>query len=816
MDGTPDTSALFTEGFKRGLIPQNLYDEAQKRGLVTPAADPEPGYTTERGGAPSPRAQALKETITGPEGGGDQSEMLQAQQAIEQRLRAAGKSDAEIEQDPEWQAAAKTMSRAVSGNVTGAAVMGAEPINTAGELAGKGIAAVAKPVLKAVKPAVQPAIDALAEKFPKLSGRAAAEAEKGAQAKAEKLRTDVGGEVASQRTQKEGEIAAAREGAQKEAQGVERQAGEEARAVQDAAAARAKELEGKARQAEQERQQVEQQAAEARKKALQQRIVDYRQAVADRKRLGATTEEAQAGAAEAESRLKQAQQGVDELDHELARMPQAPTDPSGKSTFFGGAIRKIAQKIDDQYTAVRSRAARFGPAIESAGDKPIVSTEDAVGMIDAKIASSANPDLKSMLERVKKELVTPEEGEAASKLTIAKAESLRKYLAKLVVNKAEAVEKGGLANDQDMLTIVKALKKEIERSAGAAHEPYRLALENFAKHSTPLDILTDKAGLKGVLKRKGNFKTNDYEITESDVIGRAIDKAKRGNPIFTRLLAEDPSIKDAARLHFARDLFQDGIPTAEKLATWRTDNEKVLQQLGLYDEFDDLVTAKETVKRIVEEAQGVKDLTAAQVKAAAQKETAARKVEQQAKSVLKTEAQRQKLHPDAVVIKRTIGGREVSTNAKTAAASLDKRAETLRKGAERIQNEGQTKADKALEQGARASEKIRATGETKAEQLASVRKDLDVFASQLRTAQIPEIAAKADLMADSMVKKGLLTTEQYETYLKKVNEVRDAFAKSKQAAEDTARARTRLKRIGLGALAAGGMWQYRRAIMDIF
>lgn len=73
----------------------------------------EPGYATERGGSPAPNAVALRETIVGTSDK-PQADLFAAKQEIEKRLRAEGKSDAEIEKNPEWQAASRNLSRSVS------------------------------------------------------------------------------------------------------------------------------------------------------------------------------------------------------------------------------------------------------------------------------------------------------------------------------------------------------------------------------------------------------------------------------------------------------------------------------------------------------------------------------------------------------------------------------------------------------------------------------------------------------------------------------------------------------------------------------
>ena len=107
----------------------------------------EPGYATS-GALPSPNAQALKETITGPAEGGSQEDWFNTQQSIEKQLRAQGMTDEQIVENTEWQKAAHNLNRSVMSANTSTA-MGA----AGGDIAEAGAARVLAPVGKALAPA---------------------------------------------------------------------------------------------------------------------------------------------------------------------------------------------------------------------------------------------------------------------------------------------------------------------------------------------------------------------------------------------------------------------------------------------------------------------------------------------------------------------------------------------------------------------------------------------------------------------------------------------------------------------------------------
>lgn len=105
----------------------------------------------------SQRAQALKETITGPETG-TQGYWFKRQQQIEKQLRGQGKTDQQIQSDPTWQEAAKNLSRASSAGTTGMAVGAA-----AGDIAAAPLGAAAGAIGSTLAHPVSSALDAISK-----------------------------------------------------------------------------------------------------------------------------------------------------------------------------------------------------------------------------------------------------------------------------------------------------------------------------------------------------------------------------------------------------------------------------------------------------------------------------------------------------------------------------------------------------------------------------------------------------------------------------------------------------------------------------
>jgi len=206
-------------------------------------------------------------------------------------------------------------------------------------------------------------------------------------------------------------------------------------------------------------------------------------------------------------------------------------------------------------------------------------------------------------------------------LTLQQADSLRKYLHKDIISKFFP-QTGA---DKETLNALRALRKALIEVTPQA---YKEALGRFSTLSRPLDIVERQGALKRVVDV--DPMSTAEKLTEAQVVGEIINKARVGNPTFSRLLETNPALKDSGRLYFTQDLFAKGaVPTRESLRTWLANNERPLRQLGLYDEFRDIRVARETAQRVVEETK-LAETAAKKVATEVGKEaTAARKLSEE-------------------------------------------------------------------------------------------------------------------------------------------------------------------------------------------
>lgn len=577
---------------QRGAATDTQIEQTQKQ---VPTFDPATGAA---------RAKATRETITGPEEG-TQQDSFASQQAIEKRLRGEGKTDAEIQNNPEWQAAAKNLSRSVSAADTSTAI---------GETAGS--AAVAG-LVKGAKVLGAPVVRTLKTAF----GKTAETAEKTAAEAAEKLR--------GQGAKTGEEAVAAREA---EAGTAESHAERIDKIRQKLAADQPKVAAQRAEQRQVGPDMV-------RQKVLAQTRERARQAEADYRATGASAQQAKDLVIEREARVKAAEEAATGLDAQLAARPTTTADQ------FGQMVRNATRSISDRYSKIRARASGFGEAIASAGNEPRVPTHSIVDLVDAKMKNLRNPTLRSTLVDLRGELLTDD----AMKLNVEAAESLRGTLDAIIGSKMFKDRK----IDKETLAIVGQMRKELVHQASEAWKPYKEALAKWRTLSRPLDIVERKGALKKVLDV--DPVSTDYATTEAQVVGEVIRKAQQGNPVFERLLSESPELKDAARLYFSKDLIEGGATaTPAKMATWFKNNERPLQQLGLLDEFKDIQSAKKAAQQAIEEAKGARVQAVRESTVAAQKEAEAARQSRIADTTRKMAQQRAETNPTAEVTKREV------------------------------------------------------------------------------------------------------------------------------------------------------------------
>lgn len=350
-----------------------------------------------------------------------------------------------------------------------------------------------------------------------------------------------------------------------------------------------------------------------KERVVQQTQEQVRGLQGQQKEAASATEQAQAKATDAQTRVADAEKAVDDLDKRLLAEPRTTPEE------FGTELRKTTEELHDKYATARAKEAGFDKAIEGAGDELRVDTQPAQGQIDQYLKDVRNPSLKRVLEGMRSLLSSSTESIAGevgeSKLSVRAADSLRKYLDSVIQSKMF----GDQAVDKETLFVVKQLKASLVKSATEAWKPYQEALAKWRELSRPLDIVERNGSLRKVLD--ADPLSTDRALTEAQVVGRVISEAKAGRPTFSRLAAENPSLRDSARLYFTQDLFgKDVVPTEAALRTWLKTNETPLRQLGLYDEFKTIRAAKEAAQRAVDEAKGTAKETVASARAAEKQE----------------------------------------------------------------------------------------------------------------------------------------------------------------------------------------------------
>lgn len=475
---------------------------------------------------------------------------------------------------------------------------------------------------------------------------------------------------------------------------------------------------------------------------------------------GVAKEEAGKLAETHQAHVEDATAAVDQLDKDLLAKPGTTADE------FGGQLRSVTEQIHEKYSAARAEQSGYGKALEAAGDELRVDTTGTRSLIDSHLKDIRNPALQSVLNRTK-DLLTTEKGDVAHEgLTLKSAESLRKFLDGVVQSKMF----GDQAVDRETLYVVKQIKNDLVKSMNG-YEPYAEASRKWAELSRPLDIVERKGALKKVLDT--DPLSTDYALTEAQVVGQAIAKARSGSPTLARLVEENPSLRFPARLYFTQDLFgKEAVPTVASLRTWLKTNEQPLKQLGLYDEFRDIRVAKETAQKAVEEAKGAAKETMAQ----------ARVAERQEQQVRQQLAAAQKVREKAKG--RVEAAQKGKPTAEDLMAQSGKRAEA---GSKRLESR-QGEAVKTKEKAEGAADTYRQ------------------FETEIKTAVDKAVPTKTRAFITKLRRDGKIDDEAYGQLLEKVNAVEEANLKSKEM-------RKRLLVVGfIGGASAGAPYVWRKAL----
>jgi hypothetical protein len=289
-------------------------------------------------------------------------------------------------------------------------------------------------------------------------------------------------------------------------------------------------------------------------------------------------------AAQAESRVGSAQQAVAALEQKLLAQPTMDAER------FGLELRNVTRDLERRLVTARTEGSRLGEVIKAAGTEPNINTTALIARADELSRQTRNPTLMSLLNEVQS---LAKNGEVQG-LTLQQADSLRKVLHKDIINKYFP-QTGA---DRETLNTLKELRRILIQQTP---DDYKEALASFRTLSRPLDIVERQGALRKVVDV--DPLSTAEKLTEAQVVGEIINKARAGNQTFGRLLEISPQLKESGRLYFTQDLFGKGaVPTEASLRTWLRNNERPLRQLGLYDEFRDIKNAREAANTAVENA----------------------------------------------------------------------------------------------------------------------------------------------------------------------------------------------------------------------
>jgi len=424
-----------------------------------------------------------------------------------------------------------------------------------------------------------------------------------------------------------------------------------------------------------------------------------------------------------------AQSAVDQLEQRLLARPQMATED------FAKQLRNTTQKLADDLESARTRGANFNGVIKQFGDTPIVNTRSLVVRAEDLAKKSRNPVVISMMN----EIASLAKTDNAAALSMTQADSLRKYLSKDILNKYFA-ETGA---DKETLRALKDLRGALIR---ATPPEYQQALGQFRILSRPLDIVERQGALAKVIDI--DPLSTAYKLTEAQVAGEIINKARAGNPVFTRLLQQSPQLKESGRLYFSGDLFgKEAVPTEAAFRTWLRTNERPLRQLGLYDEFRDLRRAREAANQALNDT----------------------KLSEQTAKTAVTEAER-----------RATAATELSKESAKRLTSALKTQEP----AERLIRPGRIPESKFTQQAAKQRDVI---------------KSLQEAESNLTRATTPrEIRSEIELTAKKLKDQGFINEEQRDVLLRQADEISRSLDAQKEA-------KRRVRRAVYSALGASGL-----------
>jgi len=499
--------------------------------------------------------------------------------------------------------------------------------------------------------------------------------------------------------------------------------------------------------------------------------------------LGGSELDAQHAIAEAEERSLAARAAAENFAAELSSRPTITKEE------FGSRVRSIVQNLHDRGEEARSKAAGFNKAVSEAPEGLIVPTKDIIKNIYTILERTANPEIENPLKAVISRLTTPQPVERlASRMTLSgvaqdveqgtenvpamtleRADSLRKWLNQVISSKKITLENGGQGSVSAAIRELTDIRDSLSTAAGEAHKPYKKALETWARLSDPLRQTTGKGALRRIIQT--DTQAREELLGTADVVGHLINQAKSGKPVITSLIAEDPELVNAARYYFNRRLFSgQTAPSVSRLDTFLGNNEGVLRQFGLYDEFKTLAGARAAGDKAIAQAG----------EAIAQAQKTARQIAQARKTATQAETATTRLIPkqaqrvaEAVPTAAEDIAAARAKRATQAAARLEKQTSTLRPALTKAQ---------------------------------SRQREYQALETELAPGNSTptESVAKAKVAAKKMFDDGIITQNEYNAFLGHIQEAKTAIERATETEKTVEAARTARAKAQRNLLIAAG------------
>ena len=317
---------------------------------------------------------------------------------------------------------------------------------------------------------------------------------------------------------------------------------------------------------------------------------------------GQTEVEARAFAIGQEQRLADTEAEAKKLVDSYASQPNIDAKTFGKD--LQGTAEDLYKKLEKE----RSEQSGFGKALANAGPEPKVSTSQIDTYLKKAETETANQGTRSIFQHIREELKTRISGGEkpvdVNGLSVRKADSLRKTLESAIRTKQMTVANNAAADASEAAYHLAKVRGMLVNTAREASPEYGQALNKFRELSRPLDIFERKGPLRGVVEK--DALSGDFKMQQADVVGAVLRKAKGGSPAVGRLIAENPELKNSARLYFNHQLFgfenAPKTPSVSDFNRFITNNQEALEQTGLVKDFADLRAARASGEKAIAEA----------------------------------------------------------------------------------------------------------------------------------------------------------------------------------------------------------------------